>query len=79
MLIVPHNLKNYKQLAIKVYKYSCFILDEMCVSVYTGKVDGGMAQLVRAFGSHPRGRGFESPCLHHLGNGLVKPFLLFLA
>ena len=27
---------------------------------------GGIAQLVRAFGSHPRGLGFESPCLHHI-------------
>lgn len=26
---------------------------------------GGVAQLVRAFGSHPRGRGFESLRLHH--------------
>lgn len=25
---------------------------------------GGIAQLVRAFGSHPRGLGFESLCLH---------------
>ena len=25
---------------------------------------GGIAQPVRAFGSHPRGRGFESLCLH---------------
>ena len=27
---------------------------------------GGMAQLVRAHGSHPWGRWFESNCLHHL-------------
>ena len=26
--------------------------------------DGGVAQLVRAFGSHPRGHGFEPPRLH---------------
>ena len=26
---------------------------------------GGIAQLVRAHGSHPWGREFESPCLHH--------------
>ena len=25
---------------------------------------GGVAQLVRAFGSHPRGHGFEPPRLH---------------
>ena len=28
---------------------------------------GGVAQLVRAFGSHPRGRGFEPLRLHHVG------------
>ena len=26
---------------------------------------GGVAQLVRVFGSHPKGRGFESLRLHH--------------
>ena len=27
---------------------------------------GGIAQLVRAFASHAKGRGFESLCLHQI-------------
>lgn len=34
---------------------------------------GGVAQLVRAHGSHPWGRGFESPRLHHKGNPEQQP------
>ena len=33
---------------------------------------GGIAQLVRAHGSHPWGREFESPCLHHIGASFVS-------
>lgn len=29
-------------------------------------VFGRIAQLVRAFASHARGHGFESPCLHQI-------------
>ena len=36
--------------------------DLFCATI---KTHGGIAQLVRAFGSHPRGRGFESLCLHY--------------
>ncbi len=36
------------------------------VSSFLHVYDGGIAQLVRAFASHARGRGFESLCLHHL-------------
>ena len=50
---------------------SCFILhrlsDEGYSEIGNGKGYGrcgGIAQLVRAHGSHPWGRGFESPCLH---------------
>ena len=32
---------------------------------------GGVAQLVRAFGSHPRGHGFEPPRLHHKKESFV--------
>ena len=36
---------------------------------------GGVAQLVRAFGSHPRGRGFEPLRLHHLKNRITPSFV----
>ena len=38
---------------------------------------GGVAQLVRAFGSHPKGRGFEPPRLHHSKGNLISglPFV----
>ena len=34
---------------------------------------GGVAQLVRAFGSHPRGPGFEPPRLHQQRNLFCLP------
>ena len=33
---------------------------------------GDIAQLVRAFASHARGRGFESLCLHHIFGGVAQ-------
>ena len=38
---------------------------------------GGLAQLVRAFGSHPRGHGFESLSLHHTGAKFALLRLIF--
>ena len=34
-----------------------------CDTIFS-EINGGVAQLVRAFGSHPRGHGFEPPRLH---------------
>ena len=40
-------------------------------------VDGSIAQLVRAFGSHPRGLGFESQCFHEKRTPpCVEPFFV---
>ena len=36
---------------------------------------GGVAQLVRAFGSHPRGRGFEPLRLHHKKSRITLSFV----
>ena len=36
---------------------------------------GGVAQLVRAFGSHPRGRGFEPLRLHHIKSRITLSFV----
>ncbi len=41
--------------------------NKACISFWigcTGFLFGGIAQLVRAFASHARGRGFESLCLY---------------
>ena len=38
---------------------------------------GGVAQLVRAFGSHPRGQGFEPPRLHQKSARLVRALPIF--
>ena len=46
---------------------------------YTVKY-GGIAQSVRAFGSHPKGRGFESPCVHQKKDlGMPSLFLIKFA
>lgn len=39
---------------------------------------GRIAQLVRAFASHARGRGFESPCVHQnvINRGRFLPLLI---
>ena len=39
---------------------------------------GRIAQLVRAFASHARGHGFESPCVHHLEKPLKQRLFLCL-
>ena len=39
---------------------------------------GRIAQLVRAFASHARGRGFESPCVHQIcGQQFAAAVFLF--
>lgn len=40
-------------------------LDAWVYSPYNEENKGHLAQLVRAFGLHPKGRGFESPSAHH--------------
>ena len=44
--------------------FSCTFL----FSCYNYILFGGIAQLVRAHGSHPWGRGFKSPCLYQKRN-----------
>ena len=41
-----------------------FLIDKCSKVCYNVSRNGGIAQLVRAFGSHPRGRRFEPYCLH---------------
>ena len=55
--------------------FSCTFL----FSCYNYILFGGIAQLVRAHGSHPWGRGFKSPCLYQKRNDnlqrkIVVPF-----
>lgn len=46
---------------------------ECCILLFTiFHSFGGIAQLVRAFGSHPKGRGFEPPCVHQLKTPVLR-------
>lgn len=53
---------------------------ECCILLFTiFHSFGGIAQLVRAFGSHPKGRGFEPPCVHHIRTKVMIPLVLQLS
>ena len=46
------------------FRYGVLIFRGACDRIYHAQKEyGGVAQLVRAFGSHPRGHGFEPPRL----------------
>ena len=47
-----------------------FLIDKCSKVCYNVSRNGGIAQLVRAFGSHPRGHRFEPYCLHQKGTGI---------
>ena len=47
------------------FRYGVLIFRGACDRIYHAQKEyGGVAQLVRAFGSHPRGHGFEPPRPH---------------
>ena len=56
----------------------CFRIDKCEKLCYNLSYNGGIAQLVRAFGSHPRGRRFEPYCLHQKKSTAIAVLFFWL-
>lgn len=64
------NARNWKKFPLNIEYFLKFVIIYIASGIDVH--DGGVAQLVRATGSYPVGRGFKSPRRYHLVGPLVQ-------